>query len=126
MAEPRIPGYSTAYKLSQQLAKAEARLFDKLQSLEVQVRELTDRIEWLKGAAIDQLPIAGGDPLIEMAAPDLLRLPEVEKLTRMKKSTIYAQMRLGTFPKPVAISSRGVAWRVEELKEWIKSAQPKV
>ncbi len=49
----------------------------------------------------------------------LLRLPAVLKLTGLKKSTIYAGAKVGTFPRPVRVGSRAVAWRADELKRWI-------
>ncbi len=49
----------------------------------------------------------------------LLRLPAVLKLTGLKKSTVYAGAKNGTFPKPVRLSARAVAWRSDELAKWI-------
>jgi len=49
----------------------------------------------------------------------LLRLPAVLKITGLKKSTIYAGAKNGTFPKPVRVGSRAVAWRSDELAKWI-------
>ncbi|MCP3930234.1 MAG: AlpA family phage regulatory protein [Bacteroidetes bacterium] len=49
----------------------------------------------------------------------LLRLPAVLKITGLKKSTVYANAKAGTFPKPVRLGSRAVAWRADELKRWI-------
>ncbi len=49
----------------------------------------------------------------------LLRLPAVLKITGLKKSTVYASAKAGTFPKPVRLGSRAVAWRADELKRWI-------
>ncbi|WP_157199282.1 phage/plasmid primase, P4 family [Methylomonas koyamae] len=41
----------------------------------------------------------------------LLRLPEVLETTALPKSTLYARIKAGTFPKPVKLSARSVAWR---------------
>lgn len=49
----------------------------------------------------------------------LLRLPAVQKKTGLKKSTIYAGAKAGTFPKPVKVGSRAVAWRSDELNKWM-------
>ena len=49
----------------------------------------------------------------------LLRLPAVLALTGLKKSSIYAKSKKGTFPKPVRLGSRAVAWRSDELTRWI-------
>lgn len=40
----------------------------------------------------------------------LLRLPEVEATTGLKKSTIYLLMKRGEFPRCVQITTRCVAW----------------
>ncbi len=50
----------------------------------------------------------------------LLRLPAVLKITGLKKSSIYAGAKKGTFPKPVKVGARAVAWRVDELERWIE------
>lgn len=51
----------------------------------------------------------------------LLRLPAVLEITGLKKSSIYAKVQQGTFPKPVRIALRAVAWRADEVKEWVDS-----
>lgn len=50
----------------------------------------------------------------------LLRLPEVESLTGLKKSSIYAGMKASppTFPYCVRLSSRAVAWRESDIAAW--------
>lgn len=49
----------------------------------------------------------------------LLRLPAVRAITGLQKSSIYAKAKKGTFPKPVKVSSRAVAWRSDEINTWI-------
>jgi len=53
----------------------------------------------------------------------LLRRYQVEHLVGLKKSAIYKMIREGKFPKPVRISDRAVAWRQEEVEQWIKSRE---
>lgn len=48
----------------------------------------------------------------------LLRLPEVEALTSLRRTTIYAGMKAGTFPKHVRLSARCVAWRESDIATW--------
>ena len=48
-----------------------------------------------------------------------IKLPEVEKLVALKKSSIYASVRSGTFPAPVRLSSRSVAWSSAAIDAWI-------
>ena len=56
-----------------------------------------------------------------MHAPVLVKRREVEVLTRLSRSSIYAAMRAGTFPQPVKIGQRAVAWRRVEVEQWIAS-----
>ena len=48
----------------------------------------------------------------------LLRLPEVEALTGLKKTSLYNGAHAGTFPKPIRLSARAVAWRESDLLAW--------
>lgn len=50
----------------------------------------------------------------------LLRLPEVESLTGLKKSSIYDGMKADppTFPRCVRLSARAVAWRESDIATW--------
>ena len=48
----------------------------------------------------------------------LLRLPEVEALTGLKKTSLYNGAHDGSFPKPIRISARCVAWRESDLLAW--------
>lgn len=47
-----------------------------------------------------------------------LRLPEVKKITGVKKGTIYKQMKNGSFPKQVRISDSAVGWLESEIHRW--------
>ena len=51
----------------------------------------------------------------------ILRRREVERLTLLSKASIYRLMRLGTFPMPLKLGQRAVAWRADEIHEWIAS-----
>lgn len=58
------------------------------------------------------------------AAPQpakLIRLPRVEDLTGLKRSSIYARMRDKTFPGSVRLSARAVAWREADVLAWCAS-----
>jgi prophage regulatory protein len=48
----------------------------------------------------------------------LLRLPDVESLTGLKKSSIYAGMKTRTFPPCLRLSARAVAWRESDIATW--------
>lgn len=48
----------------------------------------------------------------------LMRLPEVEKRTGLKKSSIYARMKAGSFPKCVHLG-RSVVWPSSRIERWL-------
>jgi prophage regulatory protein len=50
----------------------------------------------------------------------ILRLPEVKKSTGLSRSTIYARITQGTFPKPVSLGGRAVGWLEAEIQEWLQ------
>lgn len=57
----------------------------------------------------------------ENTSSRLLRRPEVLGLTGLPKSTLYDYLAAGTFPAPVKLSTRSVAWRLGDVLEWIES-----
>jgi prophage regulatory protein len=66
------------------------------------------------------------NPSEQPKKPDPLhRLPSVEVLTGLKKTTIYAGIKASppTFPAPVRITARAVAWRESDLTTWIAQRQ---
>ena len=50
----------------------------------------------------------------------LLRRPEVESRTGLSKASLYRFMGEGTFPSPVKIGYRAVAWPQSLIDEWIE------
>jgi prophage regulatory protein len=52
--------------------------------------------------------------------PDrLLRLPEVERLTGLRRSAIYEQMQKGAFPRSVKAGPRAATWSEAAIQAWI-------
>jgi len=49
----------------------------------------------------------------------LLRLPDVKLITGLSKSTIYARIAEGTFPKQVPLGPRLVVWVESDIQNWI-------
>jgi len=47
-----------------------------------------------------------------------LRLPEVKAVTGLSKSSLYALIRERTFPRPVRLGARSVAWVKSEVRQW--------
>lgn len=55
-----------------------------------------------------------------MTTETLLPRREVEKRTGMSRSSIYARMKAGTFPRPVQDETTHSVWWVEsEIAAWI-------
>lgn len=50
----------------------------------------------------------------------LLRLPEVEGRTGLRRSTIYKRIAEGSFPRPVPLGGRLVAWQDHLIEDWIE------
>jgi prophage regulatory protein len=63
-------------------------------------------------------------------SPDkLLRLPDVQRLTGLRRSSIYEQMKEGTFPQSVKLGRRAIAWSEAAVQAWIRerlAAAPRV
>ena len=49
----------------------------------------------------------------------LLRLHDAMSRTGLSRSAVYAAIADGTFPKPVRIGRRSVAWPAEDIDAWI-------
>jgi len=49
----------------------------------------------------------------------LLRLPMVKQTTGLSKSTIYARIAEGTFPKQIPLGPRLVVWVEADVQDWI-------
>lgn len=51
----------------------------------------------------------------------LMRRTEVQRETGLSRSTIYKRVKDGTFPAPVKLGERSVAWRVAEIEAFLES-----
>jgi len=60
--------------------------------------------------------------MTESTTTRLLRLPEVQRLTGMGRSTIWRRAGEGTFPKPVKLGPRTTAWVAAEVEGWAAAA----
>jgi prophage regulatory protein len=56
-----------------------------------------------------------------METDSLLRLPEVERRTGLRRAHLYKLARSGNFPRPIKIGARASAWRSSEIAAWIES-----
>lgn len=50
----------------------------------------------------------------------LLRLEQVRDRTGMSRSGVYVAMREGSFPRPIKIGTRAVAWVESDIDDWIQ------
>jgi len=51
----------------------------------------------------------------------LIRRNEVERITGLKRSSIYLKIKEGDFPKPIKLGMRAVAWLEADVMQWIES-----
>ncbi|MER9331878.1 AlpA family phage regulatory protein [Mesorhizobium sp. M0488] len=51
----------------------------------------------------------------------ILRRDEVERATGLPRSTIYAKISAGQFPRPIQLSARAVGWLESDIAAWQKS-----
>jgi len=56
----------------------------------------------------------------------ILRRPEVEQTTGLSRSTLYAMMAEGTFPRPGRLGKRAVGWRAGDVSAWLESREESV
>jgi prophage regulatory protein len=49
----------------------------------------------------------------------LLKRKEVEQITTLSSASIYRLVASGDFPSQVQVSKRSVAWREEDVNEWL-------
>ena len=51
----------------------------------------------------------------------ICRLPDVKAQTGLSRSTLYAMMADGRFPKPMKLGERAVGWAEAEIVAWLES-----
>ena len=56
-----------------------------------------------------------------MGNTTILRLPQVKAKTGLSRSTIYARIAQGSFPKPVPLGgARAVGWVEAQVEGWLE------
>lgn len=53
----------------------------------------------------------------------IYRLKALVSELGLSKTTIYALIKEGQFPKPVSLTTRSVGWRAEDIEEWLNSRE---
>jgi prophage regulatory protein len=56
-----------------------------------------------------------------MSNKKVLRLSQVKEKTGLGRSTIYAEMSKGKFPKSISLGIRSVGWLEDSIDNWIDS-----
>ncbi len=51
----------------------------------------------------------------------LVKLRAVMDWTGLSRSTIYAMMKSGDFPKSISIGARAIAWADNDIQSWVNS-----
>lgn len=49
----------------------------------------------------------------------IYRLRDVQRLTGLSRSQIYALASRGSFPRPIKLSERASGWLSSEVEQWI-------
>ena len=61
------------------------------------------------------------NPLSPSPHYSVFRLPMVLQATALSRSTVYAMMAEGRFPKPMKLGERAVGWPETEIAAWLQS-----
>ncbi len=51
---------------------------------------------------------------------EIIRLPEVKKITGMGTTFIYTKAKAGEFPRQVKLGESAVGWIKSEVQQWVK------
>ena len=62
--------------------------------------------------------------VLNMSQERILRRDEVERRCSVARSTIYAWMCKGQFPRQVKLGARAVGWRESDIDRWIEQCPP--
>ena len=56
---------------------------------------------------------------------EIIRFKRLIAWLGVSRSFIYAQIRCGGFPAPIRLGQRAVAWRIQDVKNWIETRKSK-
>jgi prophage regulatory protein len=60
-----------------------------------------------------------------MPVDKFLRIGGVLTLTGLARSSLYAMVKAGTFPRPLKLSARSSAWSELAVRHWMESKKPR-
>jgi len=69
----------------------------------------------------DYKPIIEKPPTDHRHPNDLIRIKEVIQMTGTSRSFIYSCINQGSFPKPIQLGARSVAWQRCKIENWVLS-----
>lgn len=52
-----------------------------------------------------------------------LSLHEVRRLIGLGKTSVYAMLKRGDFPRPLRVGQRSVRWRASEVRDWMDARE---
>ena len=55
--------------------------------------------------------------------PQIFRRKDLEERLKLSRSSIYAMMSQGEFPKPVRLGRRAVGWKSTDIEKWLQNLQ---
>jgi len=53
----------------------------------------------------------------------VVRMSRLVEMIGLSRSTIWKLLSEGKFPKPIRLGSRSIAWRINDIEEWLQSRQ---
>lgn len=62
-------------------------------------------------------------PGVQTAEQRLLKIDAVCRMTSLCRASIYSMAKARLFPRPVSVGKGRVAWRIEDVNDWIDSRQ---
>ncbi len=70
-------------------------------------------------------PVASdtGKPTHHSQPVIFLRISQVVDRTAVPRSSLYRKIANGDFPKPFRLGKKSVAWRSDEVQEWINNRE---
>jgi prophage regulatory protein len=61
-------------------------------------------------------------PIGELHATGYIRQAQlIPAIIPFSSATLWRMVRAGTFPRPIKLSARVTAWRVEDVRAWMQS-----
>lgn len=109
----------------EQLSNRAANTIDELRLLQQHIDDFKvtllsmREVSRLQPEKVAYKPISDKEEVTPRHPNDLIRIKEVIKMVGLSRSSIYSYINNGSFPKPIQISSRSVAWQRVMIEEWV-------